>query len=107
MALQHTGEGGSLPGNGRSALRHAGVPGDMLSIFRSKYRLILALLVCGPMASPALAQTTGFLHGRVTNEKADPLPGVVILVESAGRGVGGRGTVTDKSGAFQVAGLPP
>lgn len=72
-----------------------------------KNHLISALLLSGLMVSPTLAQTTGFLHGRVTSEKGDPLPGVVILVESAGRGVGGRGAVTDKSGAFQVAGLPP
>ena len=31
----------------------------MLSIFRSKHLLILAFLLCGLMASPALAQTTG------------------------------------------------
>jgi hypothetical protein len=79
----------------------------MPSIFRSKHRLILAFLLGALTASPALAQTTGFLHGRVISEKGEPLPGVVILVESAGRGVGGRGSVTDKSGAFQVAGLPP
>jgi len=75
--------------------------------FRLKTCVVQAVLLCGLLAAPARAQTTGFLHGLVTNEKGEPLPGVVIQVESGGRGVGGRGTVTDRSGAFQVAGLPP
>ena len=47
------------------------------------------------------------LHGRVFSEKGEPLPGVVILVESGRLGVAGRGTVTGRTGAFQLAGLPP
>ena len=79
----------------------------MPSVIRAGVRSIRAVVLCGFLVTPALAQTTGFLHGRVTNEKGDPLPGVVIILGSGSQGIRGRGTVTDKSGTFQVAGLPP
>ena len=79
----------------------------MPSVGRSVEHLIRAIVLCGLIATPALAQTTGFIHGRVTNERGDPLPGVVILLGSDSQGIRGRGTVTDKSGNFQIPGLPP
>lgn len=79
----------------------------MPSLFRTDAYLIRALLLCGLSIAPVQAQTTGFIHGLVTSEKGDPLPGAVILVNSGSQGVGGRGTVTDKSGTFQIPGLPP
>jgi hypothetical protein len=79
----------------------------LLSFLQINRNLIRALVLCGITVAPVQAQTTGFLHGLVSSDKGDPLPGVVILVRSGGEGVAGRGAVTDKSGTFQIAGMPP
>ncbi|MBI1951464.1 MAG: TonB-dependent receptor, partial [Acidobacteria bacterium] len=79
----------------------------MPSITRSGQHRIRAIVLCGLIVTPAFAQTTGFIHGLVTDEKGAPLAGAVILLGDGGPGTRGRGTVADKTGAFQIAGLPP
>src|SRR5262245_17329698 len=70
-------------------------------------RLIAFLFACALGGTSARAQTTGQLRGMVTDSRGSALPGVVLVVESAGQGVSGRGGVTDTKGFFQVPGLPP
>src|SRR5262245_56538783 len=67
----------------------------------------LPFILCALWATSAQAQTTGQLRGLVTDTHGSALPGVVLVVESPGQGVSGRGAVTDTKGAFQVPGLPP
>ena len=79
----------------------------MPTLGRSIESLIRAFVLWGLIATPAFAQTTGVIHGRVTNDMGDPLPGVVIVIGSDSHRIRARGTVTDTSGNFQVPGLPP
>ncbi len=79
----------------------------MPSVIQYGVRSIRAIVLCGLIATPALAQTSGFIHGIVTDEKGAPLPGAVILLGNGGPGTKGRGTVADQAGAFQIAGLAP
>ena len=66
---------------------------------------LLLLLLLAP--SGARAQSAGALRGRVTDPAGAPLAGVTVTVSSSSQGVSGRGAVTDASGAFQIAALPP
>jgi len=65
------------------------------------------VFVCLAMLSPAFAETTGGIRGTVTDEEGTVLEGVSIKVTSTRQAVSGRGTLTDTTGAFQVASLPP
>ena len=65
--------------------------------------LFLALF---SLASIALAQTTGDINGRVTDEQGGSLPGVTVEARGpAFQGV--RTSVTDASGSFRLVLLPP
>ncbi|MFQ5877177.1 MAG: carboxypeptidase regulatory-like domain-containing protein [Acidobacteriota bacterium] len=63
-----------------------------------------ALLAVWPAAAPA--QTSGGLRGQITDDRGWPIPGATVTVVSTGRGVTGRGAVTDDAGFFQVPALP-
>ena len=67
--------------------------------------LLLLVLLVG-FAGPSLAQTTGSLVGRITDESGAPLPGVVVEAKSpALQGV--RSAKTDRSGIYRLSLLPP
>ena len=67
--------------------------------------VVRRLLVAGAtmaLASPALAQTTGTIVGRVTERTTNrPLAGVQVRVVGTTRGA-----ATDDSGAYRIAGVP-
>jgi carboxypeptidase family protein/TonB-dependent receptor-like protein len=54
----------------------------------------------------AFPQTTGSLRGVVVDGSGDLLAGVLVTVASPSRGVGDRGAVSDRGGAFLVTSLP-
>lgn len=71
-------------------------------------RFLRAILLVLPVlsASFALAQTTGDIVGRVTDEQGGALPGVTVEARSpAFQGV--RTAVTDATGGFRLVLLPP
>ena len=69
-------------------------------------RLVLGFGLGCAFGSLGWAQT-GSLRGQVLDGAGEGLPGATVLVSSAGLGVGERGVVTDKTGAFRVESLPP
>jgi len=70
--------------------------------------LVLAVLVAAIIASPAFAQTTGMVKGRVLDEKGQPIEGAKITIESKDPGVNRTFTVTsNKKGEFAQIGMPP
>jgi tetratricopeptide (TPR) repeat protein len=82
----------------------------MLPVFsgRRLLMLVLAVLVAAIIASPAFAQTTGMVKGRVLDEKGQPIDGAKITIESKDPGVNRTFTVTsNKRGEFAQIGLPP
>ena len=69
---------------------------------------VLAVLVAAIIASPAFAQTTGMVKGRVLDEKGQPVEGAKITIESKDPGVNRTFTVTsNKKGEFAQIGMPP
>jgi iron complex outermembrane receptor protein len=65
-------------------------------------------IALGLLSSPALAQSTGTVTGRVTNaETGRPLPGVNVLVERPGDAGSRRGASTGPEGRFSVDALSP
>ena len=71
-------------------------------------RFLRALLLAAPVlsASFALAQTTGDIAGRVTDEQGGALPGVTVEARSpAFQGV--RTAISDATGGFRLLLLPP
>lgn len=63
---------------------------------------ILQLALILPVASPALAQSTGAVSGRVVDEATQtPLPGAAVRIQ--GKALS---TDTDRSGAFQLLRIP-
>jgi hypothetical protein len=71
-------------------------------------RFLRALLLAAPVlsASFALAQTTGDIIGRVTDEQGGALPGVTVEARSpAFQGV--RTAISDATGGFRLVLLPP
>ena len=68
-----------------------------------KGSVVLALLM---LAMPALAQTTGRIDGKVTDDKGGALPGVTVTINSSAL-QGERLQVTDSTGAFRFLALPP
>ena len=70
--------------------------------------LVLAVLVAAIIASPAFAQTTGMVKGRVLDEKGLPIEGAKITIDSKDPGVNRTFTVTsNKKGEFAQIGMPP
>jgi len=68
--------------------------------------LLAASLILVALASPAIAQTTGEIVGRVTDEQGGALPGVTV--EARGPALqGSRSAVTDTTGAYRLPLLPP
>lgn len=70
----------------------------------SRIAAVLFLLLA--LASAGLAQTTGGIVGRVTDENGGGLPGVTVQVESAVL-QGSRVTTTDQDGHYRLTLLPP
>jgi hypothetical protein len=63
--------------------------------------------VCASIFSPAFAETTGGIRGTVTDQNGSVLEGVSIMISSTSQTVSGRGTLSDRTGVFQVTSLPP
>lgn len=70
--------------------------------------LVVAVLAAAVIASPAFAQTTGQVKGKVTDEKGQPIEGAKITIASKDQGVNRTFTVTSKkNGDFVQIGIPP
>ncbi len=69
--------------------------------------VFLCAFVALALPAGAWAQTTGALRGIVVEDDGAPLPGAAVAVRCDSQGVRGRGTITDATGTFQVASLPP
>ncbi len=69
-------------------------------------RIAAAVFLLIALASAGLAQTTGGIVGRVTDENGGGLPGVTVQVESAVL-QGSRVTTTDQDGHYRLTLLPP
>ncbi len=74
---------------------------------RSGARLALVATVGALWAGSLDAQTLGALRGIVQDARGAPIPGATVVVSRPGQKEPGRGTVTDRSGLFQLAALPP
>jgi hypothetical protein len=73
-----------------------------------RIRTLVAVVACvllGSAASPAWAQATAELSGRVTDESGAVLPGVTVTATQTDTGVT-RTVVTDASGAWVMPNLP-
>ena len=66
--------------------------------------LSVAMLVLA--AGPALAQTTGAIHGKTVDHEGMGLPGVTVALAGEPIPGSGRATVTDAEGKFKFPGLP-
>ncbi len=70
--------------------------------------LVVAVLAAAVIASPALAQTTGQVKGKVTDEKGQPIEGAKITIASKDQGVNRTFNVTTKrNGDYVQIGIPP
>jgi hypothetical protein len=72
----------------------------------SRWSLCLFALLALVPARLALAQSTGTLSGTVTDAQGGVMPGAQIVVHNEATGVE-RTAVSDSSGQYQVASLPP
>ena len=70
------------------------------------FRIAAVLSLLAALVSPALAQTTGGIVGRVADENGGGLAGVTVEVESAVL-QGSRVTTTGTDGQFRLTLLPP
>ncbi len=68
--------------------------------------LCLLLAALAALTSPLLAQTTGGILGRVTDEQGGVLPGVTVEARSPSL-QGTRVAVTDETGTYHLTLLPP
>ena len=68
---------------------------------REGARLVLAAAASALWVVPLGAQTLGALRGLVLDDRGSPIPGATVVVSRAGQEGPGRGTVTDRTGAFQ------
>src|SRR5882724_125142 len=69
--------------------------------------IIIIGLLCAAWSVAAWSGTTGDVRGVVVDSAGSPLPGVVIGLSGGGVGSSGRGAVSDASGTFHIAALPP
>jgi Flp pilus assembly protein TadD len=70
--------------------------------------LLVAFVVAAVIVSPAFAQTTGMVKGKVVDEKRQPVEGAKITIQSKDPGVNRTFTVTSsKKGEFAQVGIPP
>src|SRR5206468_3928597 len=67
----------------------------------------LSVVLCLGLPGSVRAQTNGALRGAVRDGAGSPLGGAAVAVASRSQGVSGRAAVTDSSGSFQTASLPP
>ncbi len=82
----------------------------MLSVFscRRLLMLVTAVALAALIASPAFAQTTGMVKGKVLDEKRQPVEGAKVTITSKDQGVNRSFTVTTKkNGDFAQVGIPP
>ena len=77
-----------------------------MATFRIARRVLAALVLSVAFAAAALAQTTGGIVGRVTDETGGVLPGVTVSAASPAL-QGTRATVTDGTGSYRLTLLPP
>lgn len=68
-------------------------------MLRNLSTLVLMLLLATPLV--AVAQTTGTLAGRVTDDLGDPLPGASVVIQGTQLG-----TATDVDGNYRIIGIP-
>ncbi len=73
---------------------------------KSRYRFILFLSVCLLITPLAFAQTTGDIHGTVSDADGKPLPGVTVEATSPAL-QGTRVVVTGDNGGFRIVSVPP
>ena len=73
---------------------------------RTVRRALSALALTLSFAALAGAQTTGGLAGRVADETGGVLPGVTVTAASAAL-QGTRSAITDETGSYRIALLPP
>jgi len=74
---------------------------------RDGARLALAAAVGALSVVPLGAQTLGALRGLVVDERGGPIVGATVALAEHGQKDPGRGVLTDRNGAFQVAALAP
>ncbi len=82
----------------------------MLSVSSCRRLLmfVVAVAVAALIASPAFAQTTGMVKGKVVDEKRQPIEGAKITITSKDQGVNRSFTVTTKkNGEYAQVGIPP
>jgi Tfp pilus assembly protein PilF len=73
-----------------------------------RFLAAFGLLVLGLLAgSPAFAQSTGTVRGKIVDDKGQPVPDVVILLEYQGGVNRHNETKSNKKGEFAQVGLPP
>ena len=77
-----------------------------MATFRIARRVLAALVLSVAFAAAALAQTTGGIVGRVADENGGVLPGVTVRAASPAL-QGTRIAVTDGTGSYRLALLPP
>src|SRR5678816_2971849 len=75
-------------------------------MMRVEKKLIVLALVLLPVAAAAQRVTTGTIAGRVVDSSGAVLPGVTITVTSP-EALGQFSAVTDGTGSFRIANLPP
>lgn len=68
-------------------------------MLRNLSTLVLTLLLATPLA--AVAQNTGTMAGRVTDDLGDPLPGASVVIQGTQLG-----TATDVEGNYRIIGIP-
>jgi hypothetical protein len=68
--------------------------------------VVVALFTCGPVALAAAQTTNGAIAGVVSDAQGGVLPGVSLTMRNTDTGLT-RSVVTDESGRYRVAGLPP
>src|ERR1700742_976321 len=81
----------------------------MMRAIRSRSRVLAAALVAGALglASPAFAQSTGLVKGKVVDGQKQPVEGAQVKIESKD-GVSRKFTVkTNKKGEYIQVGLQP
>jgi tetratricopeptide (TPR) repeat protein len=82
----------------------------MLPVFSCRRLLMFlaAVAVAVSIASPAFAQTTGMVKGKIVDEKGQPIEAAKVTITSLEQGVNRSFTVnTKKNGDYAQVGIPP
>src|SRR6476661_2830031 len=73
---------------------------------RTSVRSFLLAIALVALAAPSAAQSTGTIQGTVTDQQSAMVPGVTVVVRNQATGTE-RSLVTDASGEYLAAALPP